>query len=136
MSKTIISKTELIKKLNIIKDFMQKVEISNKIVFINIDCFYSYLDIYFNVNIKDIMKEIEPFIPLSMCISINSDLFYLLDFALNENLNLKQIAFLKRKFYDDVRITFLYLIKNSKKKDEWEKLISACEKLRVSGDNF
>lgn len=130
MSDEKITSEKLKENLCYIKKTLEKYEAdNNNIIFISLDSFYSYLDNFYGnkyESIRNIIKQIEPYIPLSLC--IDNDSFYLLVKAFESN-NDKEIEQIENIFYKKATMDFLKTIANARTESQWNKIISMCQKL-------
>lgn len=125
-----ISEKQLKNNLYILKKIMSNFNYKDiyNIVFLNLDSFYYYLQKNYNneYNINKIFEEIEPYIPLALCVDTN--ILNILNKALT-TCSLDLFCKTKKQFYENAKIKFLSLIKHCKD-DDFYKIISLCERLR------
>ena len=125
-----ITKKQLKKYLEILKNILENFE-KNKfynISFININSFYSHLEIYNNQNIsiKKIMKNIEKYIPLN---TFNIELIRIYNCGLNSEF-LDEIHYFKTIFYKKAILEFFDLILKANTKEKWDLILNSCENIR------
>lgn len=129
-----LTKNELKNRLEILKKILQNFDKEKfyNISFINIESFYSYLDIYNDTDysMEEIMDSIDAYIPLKTF--ADYELIEILENGLCCE-NIDELKYFKTIFYKKAIIRFLYLISKANTKEQWKEILIACENMRKMG---
>lgn len=128
-----ITEEELLNNLELLKDILQNFDYDKikNIVFLDVESFYLFMNQYAqnssNKTIETIMEEIEPCIPISLCIDSE-----ILDIFLNASVSKNEEDFkrLEMDFYKRARMDFLNTVKNATGEEDWKNIISTCVLIR------
>lgn len=129
-----LTKNQLKERLEILRQILLEYEKDKfyNISFINIDAFYSHLEIYnkTDFSVKHIMDSIDKYIPLKRLADM--ELIDIFESGICCE-NLDELNYFKTIFYKKAVLKFLDLIKKAKTNEEWIEILKACENIRKMG---
>lgn len=127
-----LTKNQLEEYLKILKNILNNFEKEKfyNVRFININSFYSHLEIYNNQNIsiKELMQNIEKYIPLN---TLNIELIRVYNCGLNSEF-LDEINYFKTIFYKKAMLEFFNLVLKANSKKRWQLILNSCENIRIN----
>jgi len=124
-----LSEDELISKLQILKHYLSNFDFSliSNVIFINVEAFYSFINQFTdNISLSDILIDIEPYIPLSLCVDNDTLDIYIKACASCSESEIKK---LEEKFYKKARFNFINKIVNSNTEEQWQQIVNSCKTL-------
>lgn len=128
----ILSEAELKINLYALKEILNQIELFpiKNVFFYDINSYYLYIEDYYNfsIDLSHIMKILEPYIPLSLCIDDKLCEKLLLASQSNE---IKEISKIKKDFFKNAVFLFLNKLKTSNSDDEINCIFNLCNNLRI-----
>lgn len=127
-----LTENELRINLYALKKILNKIELNpiKNVLFFNLDSYYILLENFYDTSLSlaHIMKILEPYVPLSLCIDAQSCKL-LMNAAQSENT--QEIEKIKNDFYRKAVLEFLYKLKNSSSENEIDYIFNLCNNLRI-----
>lgn len=131
-TQNILTENELKINLLALKEKLNKIEINpiKNILFFNLESYYSYLDEYYysSTSLAHIMKILEPYIPLALCMDTTG---YELLMNAAESDNAEEINKIKNEFYKKAVFKFFEELKKANTEEELDYIFNLCNNLRI-----
>ncbi len=129
-SKNILTEDELKRSLLLLKNRLKGIELEppKNILFFNLDSYYIYLDNQSSILLSNLIKSLEQYIPLLLCIDQKSCKLLI---SAAKSSNSKEINRIKNDFYKKSVFKFLNILKSSNSNEELNYIFNLCNNLRI-----